>query len=104
MGLVKTAWSAYNAEHTGTRSVSSAAVVLRFVMCSCAGDKTEVIMNYVNVDDDEKPRDSVDVEIVTNSGKKGVARYWHTTGQWFTADRNFTRDDRVKKWRYVNAT
>ena len=60
-------------------------------------------MKYVNADD-EKPRSLVDVEIVTKSGKKGVARYWHTTGHWITDDSNLTRDDSVKKWRYANAT
>jgi len=62
------------------------------------------MMKYVKASDDEKPRPHVDVQVVTVSGKKGVARYWHTTGKWITADSNLTRDDRIKKWRYVNAT
>ena len=62
------------------------------------------MMKYVNANADEKPRPQVGVQVVTVSGKKGVARYWHTTGRWITADSNLTRDDRIKKWRYVDAT
>ncbi len=59
-------------------------------------------MRYVNADD-EKPRADVDVQIVTTQGKKGIARYWHITGNWITADSNLSRDDSVKKWRYADA-
>jgi len=54
--------------------------------------------------DEQKPMSGVDVYVVTESGVKGIAKYWDVTGQWLTQDDRFKVDDIVKKWRYANAT
>ena len=53
---------------------------------------------------DEKPKSGVDVFVVTESGCKGVARFWDLTGLWLTMDRNILQGDLVKKWKYADAT
>ena len=52
---------------------------------------------------DEKPHDGVDVYVVTDTGKKGVAKFWSSTQQWLTSDRNLKPDDIVVKWKYAQA-
>lgn len=52
----------------------------------------------------EKPMSGVDVYVVTETGVKGIARFWDVTGQWLTQDKNLKTDDKVKKWKYANAT
>lgn len=59
-------------------------------------------MAYV-LNDDQKPMSGVDVHIVTESGFKGVAKYWDVTGAWLTCDKAINIDDRVKKWKYEDA-
>lgn len=59
-------------------------------------------MRYVKVSE-ELPRDDVDVIVVTESGAKGVARYWSTIGRWLTEDNSLLTGDVVKKWKYMDA-
>jgi len=53
---------------------------------------------------DRKPETGVDVYVVTESGVKGVAKYWDLTGAWLTQDNNLKTSDIVKKWQYAEAT
>lgn len=60
-------------------------------------------MKYVNVKE-SYPVDDVDVFVVTESGTKGVARYWSLTGLWLTKDNEtFNVKDVVVKWKYADA-
>lgn len=54
--------------------------------------------------DEQKPMSGVDVYVVTESGVKGIAKYWDVTDQWLTQDYRFKVDDIVKKWKYADAT
>lgn len=49
------------------------------------------------------PHEGVDVYVVTSTGKKGVARYWHTIGKWLTGDEHLYVDDVIVKWKYADA-
>lgn len=51
----------------------------------------------------EKPRSGVDVFIVTESGRRGIAQFWDLTGLWLTMDRKISQGDSVKKWKYADA-
>ena len=53
---------------------------------------------------DKKPHTGVDVYVVTDTGKKGIAKFWDLTQQWLTADSNLKPDDIVVKWKYAEAT
>ena len=59
-------------------------------------------MVYI-LNDDQKPMSGVDVHIVTESGSKGVAKYWDEMGIWLTRDKAIDVDDRVEKWKYEDA-
>ena len=59
-------------------------------------------MRYVKTSE-ELPRDDVDVIVVTESGAKGVAKYWSIIGRWFTEDNSLLTGDVVKKWKYMDA-
>lgn len=59
-------------------------------------------MPYINADK-ENPMENVDVWVVTESGKKGIARWWDVTKSWLTSDSNLSVNDRVKKWKFENA-
>ena len=47
-------------------------------------------MVYI-LNDDQKPMSGVDVHIVTESGSKGVAKYWDEMGTWLTRDKAIKR-------------
>lgn len=59
-------------------------------------------MNYVKVED-AYPIEYVDVFVVTSTGKKGVARYWHLTGRWLSSEKCLVAGDIVIKWKYADA-
>lgn len=54
--------------------------------------------------EDEKPMSGVDVYVVTETGVKGIAKFWDLTGRWLTQDKNLKAGDRVIKWKYADAT
>ena len=53
---------------------------------------------------EQKPMSGVDVYVVTEDGKKGIAKFWDVTGHWLSMDKRLKTDDEVKKWKYGNAT
>ena len=59
-------------------------------------------MRYI-LSDNSKPINDVDVYVVTESGRKGIARYWNELGGWLTQDKNISAYDEIKKWKYANA-
>lgn len=59
-------------------------------------------MRYIKAAD-QKPMTGVNVIVVTESGIKGTAKYWDTTGHWLTDDPRLTPNDKVKKWKYADA-
>ena len=59
-------------------------------------------MKYTNYPE-EKPRNNVDVHVVTTEGVRGVARYWEDVGVWLTGDSRLKVTDKIKKWKYENA-
>lgn len=52
---------------------------------------------------EEKPMNGVDVFVITESGVKGVARYWSEIGYWLSQDEALTVGEVVKKWKYADA-
>lgn len=52
---------------------------------------------------ERSPDTGVDVYIVTESGAKGVARFWDVAGHWLTSDEGVLTNDIVKKWKYAHA-
>ena len=60
-------------------------------------------MRYVKLPE-YYPHTGVDVYVVTDTGKPGIARYWADMDKWLTSDKNLTVNDNVVKWRYANAT
>ena len=59
-------------------------------------------MRYVKLPE-SYPVKGINVHVVTDTGKKGVARYWSDIGKWLTADKRLDITDTVVKWRYANA-
>jgi len=59
-------------------------------------------MKYIKIHV-KKPISGVDVHIVTESGYKSVAKYWHLTKQWLSADPELASYDKVAKWKYADA-
>jgi len=60
-------------------------------------------MKYIKVHA-SKPRSDVFVLVITESGKKGIAKYWHETKIWITDDADLMPYDKVIKWKYADAT
>lgn len=58
---------------------------------------------YYIAADKEKPKSNVDVFVVTETGVKGVAKWWEGVDVWLTADRNLKPHDQIKKWKYAQA-
>lgn len=52
---------------------------------------------------DKRPVSGVDVHVIMKGGDRSVARYWHETKQWLTADPNVSVGDEIIKWRYADA-
>ncbi len=59
-------------------------------------------MNYV-LADNEKPKNGVDVLVITESGVKGTAKWWEGVDVWLSNHPNLKQGDRIKKWKYANA-
>jgi len=60
-------------------------------------------MEWIN-EKTETPKTGIDVEVKTEEGKVGVAKYWDLTRRWLTMDKTLGANDVVIEWRYLDKT
>lgn len=51
------------------------------------------------VSSEKTPESGVEVQVLTEAGVEGVARYWSMTGKWLGNDRRIKHGDSVVAWR-----